>query len=329
MSGTGQKAEAQVAKEAHEKEHAKLSQMPETEEEEKPEELSQMPETAEEEEAVDKSQELDEVNDGPYEVLCGYCGEYWPFPDSKCVCGFTCSTSKCKIKCDGTDSLTKPWLIIGDEVHLDNIDNIDEGNEAFEEPDEEGWPLDEEANISSMEEGRNMSPKKDSNVLSKAACKTKRNKRKTHLPAPAVAEIHVDPADLNLDDIEAAFRTKPLLVLSCLVVQFLGRLIDENSENPYALKLADAILAAMNLINEKTIGRNPLVIEPGREIPTSSTSGNATYMPFGFPLETISCTELAGVSSRGETVRPLPKTILRKRKAENALAKNAQKMICL
>ena len=107
------------------------------------------------------------------------------------------------------------------------------------------------------------------------------------------------------------------------------RFIDENSENPYALKLADAILAAMNLIDEKTIGRNPLVIEPGREILTSSTSGNATYMPFGFPLETISCTELAGVSSRGETVRPLPKTILRKRKAENALAKNAQKMICL
>ena len=63
------------------KKHEKLSPIPDTEEEEKPEKLSPMPETAEEEEAVDKSQELDEVNDDPDEVLCGYCGEHWPFPD--------------------------------------------------------------------------------------------------------------------------------------------------------------------------------------------------------------------------------------------------------
>ena len=131
------------------------------------EQVSQIPDTAEEEEAVDTSQELDEVNDDPDEVLCGYCGEHWPFPDSKCHCGFTIKTSRCKIKCDRPDNLAKPWFEAfeePDEANRDHIDNMDECIEGFVERDDI-----------------------DRNLLAKTD----------------VAEIAVDTADLDPDDIEA------------------------------------------------------------------------------------------------------------------------------
>ena len=186
-----------------------------------------MPETADEEEAVDKSQELDEVNDDPDEVLCGYCGEHWPFPDSKCHCGFTIKTSRCKIKCDRPDNLAKPWWIIGNEIYLDTIVNIDEGIEAFEEPDEAN--RDHIDNMDECIEGfverddidRNLSAKTD------------------------VAEIAVDTADLDPEDIEA--------------MQFVKQFIEKNPENIDALMLANTILRAMELMNGKMIKRAPLM----------------------------------------------------------------------
>ena len=215
--------------------------------EKKHEQVPQIPDTAE--------------DDDPDEVLCGYCGEHWPFPDSKCHCGFTIKTSRCKIKCDRPDNLAKPWWITGNEIYLDTIVNIDEGIEAFEEPDEanrdhidnmdecieafeepdevhldkidttdEEWfcRLDEGDYISSKKKDRNLLAKKD------------------------VAEIAVDPADLDPEDIEA--------------MQFAKQFIQKNNEgiNANALMLTNAILQAM-------IKRAPLVIEPGRGIPTSST----------------------------------------------------------
>ena len=55
--------------------------------------------------------------------------------------------------------------------------------------------------------------------------------------------------------------------------------IEKNPENIDALMLANTILRAMELMNGKMIKRAPLVIEPGREIPTSLTMGNATGLP--------------------------------------------------
>ena len=127
---------------------------------------------------------------------------------------------------------TEQAFVVPDEVHLDKIDATDE--EWF-------CRMDEEDYISSKKKGRNLLAKKD------------------------VAEIAVDPADLDPEDIEA--------------MQFVKQFIEKNPENIDALMLANTILRAMELMNGKMIKRAPLVIEPGREIPTSLTRGNATSLP--------------------------------------------------
>ena len=128
----------------------------------------------------------------------------------------------------------------------------DEGNDVFEAPNEEGFWPDPEDYISSNKKGRNMLAKKNSN-----------------LTAPAVAEIDVDPADLDPEDI--------------IDMQFVDEFIAENPENLNGLMLADWIISKINLIRRKMRQRAPLVIASSRGIPTSSTihnlDRNATCVP--------------------------------------------------
>ena len=81
--------------------------------------------------------------------------------------------------------------------------------------------MDEEDYISSKKKDRNLLAKKD------------------------VAEIAVDTADLDPDDIEA--------------MQFVKQFIEKNPENIEALMLANTILRAMELMNGKMIKRAPLM----------------------------------------------------------------------